>query len=275
MFGGVAALHTIRISRDPHYANFFARPRADGRRGRGAELDVGSTEDVISWRDAASVDLRFLGVVVFSVFVRYQCGMPGKLEQGALFEQDVLGVRCRGRRAEGHPLLRHDRAHRAERDRNHRDGVLVDQPVRRLRVRLRVLLRAIRASLGARPPRDGESRARRHAVRARRRCRPGSRSSGASSSSRTPPTCCAKRCVTDRRSISRCCSGETIVIGTATDPFQPAERRFRITRSVLEVLADHPGLSICIITKSPLITRDIDVLQAHQSHLVAHRFTCR
>jgi len=56
-------------------------------------------------------------------------------------------------------------------------------------------------------------------------------------------------------------NGESIVIGTATDPFQPAERRFRVTRSVLEVLADHPGLSICIITKSPLITRDIDVLK--------------
>ena len=61
--------------------------------------------------------------------------------------------------------------------------------------------------------------------------------------------------------------GETIVIGTATDPFQPAERRFRITRSVLEVLADHPGLSVCIITKSPLITRDIDVLHAHQARI--------
>jgi DNA repair photolyase len=56
-------------------------------------------------------------------------------------------------------------------------------------------------------------------------------------------------------------NGEAIVIGTATDPFQPAERRFRVTRSILEVLADHPGLSICIITKSPLITRDIDVLK--------------
>jgi DNA repair photolyase len=55
--------------------------------------------------------------------------------------------------------------------------------------------------------------------------------------------------------------GETIVIGTATDPFQPAERRFRITRKILETLADHPGLSICIITKSPLITRDIDLLK--------------
>jgi DNA repair photolyase len=54
--------------------------------------------------------------------------------------------------------------------------------------------------------------------------------------------------------------GDTIVIGTATDPFQPAERRFRVTRGILEALAEHPRLSICIITKSPLVTRDIDVL---------------
>jgi DNA repair photolyase len=60
--------------------------------------------------------------------------------------------------------------------------------------------------------------------------------------------------------------GETIVIGTATDPFQPAERRFRITRSILEVLAEHPGLSVCIITKSPLVTRDIDVLKRINRH---------
>src|SRR5262245_23097029 len=67
-------------------------------------------------------------------------------------------------------------------------------------------------------------------------------------------------------------SGDTIVIGTATDPFQPAERRFRVTRSVLEVLAEHAGLSICIITKSPLITRDIDVLRRinRQSRLSIH-----
>ena len=61
-------------------------------------------------------------------------------------------------------------------------------------------------------------------------------------------------------------AGDTIVIGTATDPFQPAERRFRVTRSVLEVLAEHPGLSICIITKSPLVTRDIDVLKRISRH---------
>ena len=58
----------------------------------------------------------------------------------------------------------------------------------------------------------------------------------------------------------RLLAGETIVIGTATDPYQPAERRFRITRGILEVLAEHPGLSVTIITKSPLITRDIDLL---------------
>jgi DNA repair photolyase len=66
--------------------------------------------------------------------------------------------------------------------------------------------------------------------------------------------------------------GDSIVVGTATDPYQPAERRFRVTRSVLEVLAEHPGLSIGIITKSPLITRDVDVLRriARHSSLSIH-----
>jgi DNA repair photolyase len=53
----------------------------------------------------------------------------------------------------------------------------------------------------------------------------------------------------------------TLVIGTATDPYQPAERRFRLTRRILEVLLHHRGLAIGIITKSPLVTRDIDVLR--------------
>jgi DNA repair photolyase len=52
-----------------------------------------------------------------------------------------------------------------------------------------------------------------------------------------------------------------IVIGTATDPYQPAERRFRVTRAMLERLAGYEGLSIGIITKSSLIVRDLDVLQ--------------
>jgi DNA repair photolyase len=58
--------------------------------------------------------------------------------------------------------------------------------------------------------------------------------------------------------------GEGIGIGTATDPYQPAERRFRITRGILEVLAEHEGLRLWIITKSPLVTRDVDLLRRIQ-----------
>ncbi|MFL5618991.1 MAG: SPL family radical SAM protein [Gemmatimonadaceae bacterium] len=59
---------------------------------------------------------------------------------------------------------------------------------------------------------------------------------------------------------------ETVVIGTATDPYQPAERRFRITRGVLETLAEQRGLSVTIITKSPLVTRDVDLLLRVAAH---------
>ena len=51
----------------------------------------------------------------------------------------------------------------------------------------------------------------------------------------------------------------TIAIGTNTDPYQPVEKQWRITREVLEVLeaANHP---VAIVTKSALITRDLDIL---------------
>jgi DNA repair photolyase len=52
-----------------------------------------------------------------------------------------------------------------------------------------------------------------------------------------------------------------IAIGTATDPYQPAEREYGVTRACLEELATREGLSISIITKSNQIVRDIDVLQ--------------
>ncbi|HXE57335.1 MAG TPA: radical SAM protein [Gemmatimonadales bacterium] len=55
--------------------------------------------------------------------------------------------------------------------------------------------------------------------------------------------------------------GRALVIGTATDPYQPAERRYRLTRRVLERLLAYRGLSISITTKSPLVARDIDVLR--------------
>ncbi|MGE0626466.1 MAG: PA0069 family radical SAM protein [Hyphomicrobiaceae bacterium] len=52
---------------------------------------------------------------------------------------------------------------------------------------------------------------------------------------------------------------KTIALGTATDPYQPIERRYAITRQVLEVLeeARHP---VGIVTKSALVLRDIDIL---------------
>lgn len=53
-----------------------------------------------------------------------------------------------------------------------------------------------------------------------------------------------------------------IAIGTATDPYQPAERRCKVTRRLLEVLARHSGLSLSITTKSDLVLRDVDLLQA-------------
>ena len=60
--------------------------------------------------------------------------------------------------------------------------------------------------------------------------------------------------------------GHRIVIGTATDPYQPAERRFRITRGILDVLAQHLDLRVVIITKSPLVTRDVDLLARIARH---------
>lgn len=57
-----------------------------------------------------------------------------------------------------------------------------------------------------------------------------------------------------------------IVIGTATDPYQPAERRFQLTRKILERLSRCEGLSVGIITKSPLIARDRDMLVRLQQH---------
>lgn len=65
---------------------------------------------------------------------------------------------------------------------------------------------------------------------------------------------------------------DTVVIGTATDPYQPAERRFRVTRGILEALAEHEGLSVVIISKSPLVTRDVDLLRrlARQGTVEVH-----
>ncbi|HTE19338.1 MAG TPA: radical SAM protein, partial [Armatimonadota bacterium] len=60
--------------------------------------------------------------------------------------------------------------------------------------------------------------------------------------------------------------GKWIAIGTATDPYQPAERRYRLTRSLLEVFAGRRNLRLCITTKSDLIRRDVDLLARIAEH---------
>ncbi len=64
-----------------------------------------------------------------------------------------------------------------------------------------------------------------------------------------------------RQELKKVKTGESIAIGTATDPYQPAERRFEITRAILEELARHSGLEIGIVTKSNLIARDVEILR--------------
>lgn len=65
-----------------------------------------------------------------------------------------------------------------------------------------------------------------------------------------------------RQELRRLKPGTQIALGTATDPYQPLERRQRLTRSLLEVFAATEGLELGIVTKSTLIARDLDVLRA-------------
>jgi DNA repair photolyase len=52
---------------------------------------------------------------------------------------------------------------------------------------------------------------------------------------------------------------DTVAIGAATDPYQPAEGRYRLTRACLEALRDAAN-PFSLITRSPLVVRDLDVL---------------
>ena len=54
-------------------------------------------------------------------------------------------------------------------------------------------------------------------------------------------------------------SRESVSIGAATDPYQPAEGRYRLTRACLEALAES-RTPFAVITRSPMIVRDLDVL---------------
>jgi DNA repair photolyase len=64
-----------------------------------------------------------------------------------------------------------------------------------------------------------------------------------------------------RHELRRVKPGESIALGTATDPYQPAERRYEVTRGILEEFTRHHGHSLGIVTKSNLLVRDLDLMQ--------------
>ena len=65
-----------------------------------------------------------------------------------------------------------------------------------------------------------------------------------------------------RRELQSVKPAQTIAIGTATDPYQPAERRFERTRRVLEAMAGIRGISVFVTTKSDLVGRDAALFAA-------------
>ncbi len=75
-----------------------------------------------------------------------------------------------------------------------------------------------------------------------------------------------------RQELAKLKPGTEIALGTATDPYQPLERKQRITRSLLEVFTRHSGFKLGIVTKSALIARDIDLLKeiAGRNSLTLH-----
>jgi DNA repair photolyase len=73
-----------------------------------------------------------------------------------------------------------------------------------------------------------------------------------------------------RQELRQVKAGEEIAIGTATDPYQPAEKRFEVTRAILEELALHRGLELGLITKSNLVLRDLDLFRQIAEHNDLH-----
>jgi DNA repair photolyase len=75
-----------------------------------------------------------------------------------------------------------------------------------------------------------------------------------------------------RNELRRVKLHESIALGTATDPYQPAERRYEVTRAILEEFTRHRGYELGIVTKSNLVARDLELLQqvAHWNKLSVH-----
>lgn len=64
-----------------------------------------------------------------------------------------------------------------------------------------------------------------------------------------------------REELRRIDREEHIAIGTATDPYQPAERRYGVTRRMLEIIAGESGYRLSITTKSDAVAKDVELLK--------------
>jgi DNA repair photolyase len=79
--------------------------------------------------------------------------------------------------------------------------------------------------------------------------------------------------VVRRELARRSWRGENVVVGTATDPYQQAESRYRITRGVLDAFREARN-PVSITTKSPMVLRDLDILSELAAHVpVTAHFT--
>ncbi|MYB21267.1 MAG: radical SAM protein [Chloroflexi bacterium] len=57
--------------------------------------------------------------------------------------------------------------------------------------------------------------------------------------------------------------GKTVLMSSATDPYQPIEAKLELTRSLLPLLADR-GANLAVLSRSPLVTRDIDLFKTFE-----------
>jgi DNA repair photolyase len=73
-----------------------------------------------------------------------------------------------------------------------------------------------------------------------------------------------------RGELTRIRLDEAIAIGTATDPYQPAERRYGQTRRILEIFAGERGRTLSVTTKSDLISRDTELLSRLAKQNIVH-----
>lgn len=73
-----------------------------------------------------------------------------------------------------------------------------------------------------------------------------------------------------REELRRLPRSDWIAIGTATDPYQPAERRFGLTREILRIFASERGRRLSVATKSDLVVRDVPLLSAIASSNILH-----